>query len=93
MKGVFKQGIYERMTIIMNFNSNSNGNCILVLSSVTYAMKAERLLASAGIYSSPLKTGEVAKVRGCGYGLKINGNCDKAKTIIESNGIKILGVT
>ena len=74
---------------------NHNCNCILVLSSVTYAMKAERLLASAGIYSSPIKTGEVVKVRGCGYGLKIsgNGNCDRAKMIIENNGIKILGVT
>ncbi len=70
-----------------------NANCILVLSSVTYAMKAERLLALAGIYSSPVKTGEIAKVRGCGYGLLIKGDCDAAKAILEKNGVKILGVT
>ncbi|MDD4124442.1 MAG: DUF3343 domain-containing protein [Eubacteriales bacterium] len=81
------------MTICMNTN------CIFVLSSVTYVMKAERLLASAGIYSTPVKTGEVAKVRGCGYGLALNDsgsnmvNCNKAKAIIERNGINILGVT
>jgi hypothetical protein len=70
-----------------------NTNCVLVLSSVTYAMKAGRLLASEGISSSPVKTGEVKKVRGCGYGLAVYGDCARARTVIESSGIKILGVT
>ncbi|MGI6715607.1 MAG: DUF3343 domain-containing protein [Eubacteriales bacterium] len=75
-----------------------NKNCIFVLSSVTYVMKAERLLANAGIYSTPVKTGEVTRVRGCGYGLAINSGsnptlCERARAIIEQNGIRILGQT
>jgi hypothetical protein len=77
--------------------SGMNTNCIFVLSSVTYVMKAERLLANAGIYTSPVKTGEVTKVRGCGYGLAVTSgnrtNCERARAIIEQNGIKILSVT
>lgn len=66
-------------------------NCTFVLSSVTYAMKASRLLSREGIQSSPVKSPEVRKVRGCGYGIAVYGSCDRAKAILDSNGIKILG--
>ncbi len=67
-------------------------NCTFVLSSVTYAMKASKLLAYEGIPSSPVKTPEVRKVRGCGYGIAVKGSCDRAKAILAKNGIKTLGV-
>ena len=67
-------------------------NCTFVLSSVTYAMKASKLLAYEGITSSPVKSSEVKKLRGCGYGVYVKGNCDRAKAIFDRNGIKTLGV-
>ena len=67
-------------------------NCTFVLSSVTYAMKASKLLAYEGIPSSPVKTTEVRKVRGCGYGISVRSGCERAKAILAGNGIKILGV-
>ncbi len=66
-------------------------NCTFVLSSVTYAMKASKLLAYEGIQASPVKTDEVRKVRGCGYGVAVSGDCGRAKAILGRNGVKILG--
>lgn len=70
-----------------------NACFIFVLTSITYAMKAERLLAAANIHARPIKTGEVIKVRGCGYGLYVKGDRGRARKILEENGIRILAET
>lgn len=64
--------------------------CILVLSSVTYAMKAVRILSQQGIYSSVVKTPEVIKVRGCGYGVLSNADCEKVKPLLTEAGISVI---
>lgn len=67
---------------------------IIVLSSVTYAIKAQKLLALERIYCEITKSVEVRAVRGCGYGLKLRKKeqVGTALTVLERNGIKTLGV-
>lgn len=66
----------------------------IVLSSVTYALKAQKLLAYERIYSEITKSVEVRAVRGCGYGLKLRNReqLNTAVSVLERNGIKPLGV-
>ncbi|MDD2268572.1 MAG: DUF3343 domain-containing protein [Eubacteriales bacterium] len=45
---------------------------IIVLTSLTHAMQAERLLKSVGICASVAKTPATTKFGGCGYGVAVN---------------------
>ncbi|MEG1743739.1 MAG: putative Se/S carrier-like protein [Clostridia bacterium] len=63
----------------------------IVLSSVTYAIKAQKLLEPYGIGSSLTRSSGVRAIKGCGYGLKINGDVQDAARIIKKDGIRILG--
>jgi len=65
---------------------------ILVLSSVTYAMKAQDLLKRENIYSSITRSPDVRAIKGCGYGIKIS--CENetwGRRILQNNGINIIG--
>lgn len=67
---------------------------IIVLSSVTYAMKARDLLAEHGIRSELTRSAAIRKVRGCGYGLRIRTrDRESAELFLIQAGINILGVT
>ena len=67
---------------------------IMVLSSVTYAMKARDLLLAEGIRSELTRSSAIRKVRGCGYGLRIHAkDRENAEHILVKAGINILGVT
>ncbi len=63
----------------------------IILSSVTYAMKAQRLLNSAGVNCNIVKSDGVRAVKGCGYGVQIYGDINGAADILRKNGIRILG--
>ena len=65
---------------------------ILVLSSVTYALKSQELLKREGIYASLTRSPAVRAVKGCGYGLIIHA-CHEARAIaiLQSAGVDILG--
>ena len=64
----------------------------IVLSSVTYALKAQELLKSNGIYASVSRSRAVRSVRGCGYGISFDITLyEKAKAILEQNAIPIIG--
>ena len=65
--------------------------CTLVLTSVTYAHKAARILAAEGMRAYPVKTPEVTNVRGCGYGVEFEGDCDTAAALLERSGVKVVG--
>ncbi len=65
--------------------------CTLVLTSVTYAYKASRILASAGIRADPVRSPEVLKVRGCGYGVKFEGDCEAAESLLARAGVTVVG--
>lgn len=65
---------------------------ILVLRSVTYAYKGQRVLEKAGIRSSILRTPEEYAQRGCSYSLAVSGDGQKAAELLQKNGIRVLGL-
>ncbi|MBR6562369.1 MAG: DUF3343 domain-containing protein [Clostridia bacterium] len=67
---------------------------VIVLSSVTYAMKAQELLKENGIYSSITRSRAVRSVRGCGYGISFEESLfDNVRLLLSKNGIPIVGST
>lgn len=65
---------------------------VLVLTSMTYASKAQELLKQNGIHSNLTRSAQVRQIRGCGYGVQIDtGSIPKAEKILTENGIKIAG--
>ncbi len=67
-------------------------NWILVLSSVTYALKAQELLGKRQIRSSLTRSAAIRKVRGCGYGLRVSaGDRLRAEQLLREAGIRVLG--
>lgn len=65
---------------------------IIVLSSITYALKAQELLKNNGIYANVTRSRTVKNVRGCGYGLSFDpALTEKAQELIIKAGIPIVG--
>lgn len=66
------------------------GKPVILLSSVTYAMKGRDLLLRQGIrtYVERIPPDNAS---GCGYGLYVPRGADEAQRILSENGIKILG--
>ena len=65
---------------------------IIVLSSITYALKAQEILKSNGIYANITRSRTVRSVRGCGYGLSFDpALTEKAQELIIKSGIPIVG--
>ena len=64
---------------------------ILILRSVTYAYKGQRVLEKAGIRSTILRTPEEYAKRGCSYSLVVSGDGRTAADLLQKNGIRVLG--
>jgi hypothetical protein len=60
------------------------------LTSVTYAIRAQKLLEQRGIRSHIKKLSQSIGVHGCGYGLSINSDLSQAIQILSSAGIRIV---
>ncbi|MBQ3599290.1 MAG: DUF3343 domain-containing protein [Clostridia bacterium] len=67
---------------------------VIVLTSMTYAYKAQEILNRQGIKNSLTRNAQTARIRGCGYGLKIDA-CQSGyvQKLLLDSGIKIAGVT
>ena len=64
----------------------------IVLSSVTYALKAKDLLAAHGIRAEIVRSRAVRNVRGCGYGISFDAALlASAQSILASEGVPTLG--
>lgn len=61
---------------------------LLILGSVTYAMKAKDLLFSKGI-KAYIERHKNAKEYGCGYAVYVPNNAKEAEKILIENNIKI----
>lgn len=59
---------------------------LIAVSSITYAMKAKKLLNSAGYFCEVEKTPKNFST-GCGYSIKINVSPDKIIRLLTENGI------
>lgn len=63
---------------------------ILVMSSVTYALKAQGILAHEGISTRLEKLSRDQSLRGCGYGLRIESSkISRAGDILAAQNIKV----
>lgn len=65
---------------------------IIRLTSVTYAIRAQKLLEQRGFRAHVKKLVKSLSVHGCGYGVEFSGDPDAALRIIESAGIRIVEV-
>ena len=65
---------------------------LIMLTSITYAYKAQELLAQKGITAYVERTPEELKTRGCSYSVAVRRNVDEAVRILEKAGIRVLGV-
>lgn len=67
-------------------------NIILVLSSITYALKSQELLKRENIYTSLTRSSAVKAIKGCGYGLIVPAEHEMlARTTLQSAGVNIVG--
>ncbi|MDE7389901.1 MAG: DUF3343 domain-containing protein [Lachnospiraceae bacterium] len=64
---------------------------LIMLTSITYAMKAKDILIRNGIRSDIVRTPKHNSPTGCGYSLYVPKKFNEAISIIRSSGIKILG--
>ena len=65
---------------------------IIVLSSITYALKAQELLKNNGIYATIVRSKSVKSVRGCGYGISFDSaSIQKAEALLNEYAIPIVG--
>lgn len=68
---------------------HQNG-CVAVIGSVTQAMRAQKVLASAAIRTELIKVGGSANPRGCAYALSYGCSQDgNVKNILLRAGIRI----
>ena len=66
---------------------------VIVLSSVTYALKAQGILNRAGINTKLEKLNKDRTLKGCGYGLKIDGTkLNKATAVLKNEKIRIVEI-
>ena len=65
------------------------GKPMIVIGSVTYAMKGQKLLAHYGIRSSVERIYRSSADHGCGYGLFVAQRTDEAEQILRQGGIPV----
>ncbi len=71
-------------------NYLGNIYCTATLTSLTYAMKAQRSLTEKGLYSEIIKLDSASAKRGCAYGIKYPCEYeDKIKTVLRESGIGV----
>lgn len=69
------------------------GKPLIMMPSVTYALKGRQILASHGIRAEIERTPKYGENRSCGYSLYVGNKTDEAEEILRENKIKILGRT
>ena len=67
------------------------GKPMIMLSSITYAMKSRDILFNNGIKSYVERIPSGNGNAGCGYGIYVPDQTDEAERILDGLGIKILG--
>lgn len=66
-------------------------NQLILLPSVTYAMKAKNILDSHHIRAYIQRTPKNVKISSCGYCLFVPNEPDRAEEVLRKKGIRILG--
>lgn len=66
-------------------------NELILLPSVTYAMKAKSILDNYHIRSYIQRTPRNTKIRSCGYCLFVPDRTDEAEQLLRKGGVRVLG--
>lgn len=66
---------------------------LIMVSSVTYAMRGRDILSKYGIKSRIERTPKNSFEKSCGYSLYVPKDTDRAEEILKTNGIKVIGRT
>lgn len=64
----------------------------ILLSSITMAIRAQKLLESRGILANIRKITNHPILSGCGYGLELQGDVRAALAILAAGEVRVLGV-
>lgn len=64
----------------------------IMVTSITYAMKAKAILKDYGIYVDIVKSPKYSKQARCSYSLILYKNTEKAIKLLKENGIEVLGI-
>jgi len=64
---------------------------LILLPSVTYAMKAKSILDKAKIRSFIRRTPKNVGIKSCGYCLYVPGRSDEAERLLRNSGVRVLG--
>ncbi|WRS27784.1 putative Se/S carrier-like protein [Oscillospiraceae bacterium MB08-C2-2] len=64
----------------------------IYLTSVTYAVRGQRLLAQSGIVTKVSKDTVNIRKYGCGYGLELRGDPSTAVQLLQQAGIRVVEV-
>lgn len=67
------------------------GNELILVASVTYAMKGREILQGHGIKAYIERTPKNLDINSCGYCLFVPFEIDKAESILQKSGVKVLG--
>ena len=65
---------------------------VIVTGTVTYAIRGRDILRSKGIVASVERNNSGLGRFGCGYGIVVRGDIDKAVEILNRNSIKIVEI-
>ena len=64
---------------------------LILLPSVTYAMKAKSILDKHNVRSYIQRTPKSVKIKSCGYCLFVPYRADEAERILRESGVRVLG--
>lgn len=64
---------------------------LILVPSVTYAMKAKSILDQYNIRSFIQRTPKNTEIKSCGYCLFVPNEADKAEQLLRKKGVRILG--
>lgn len=65
---------------------------LIMVKSITYAMKGRTILSQNGIISTIQRTPKTGGEKSCGYSLQIDNNAEKALELLKANDINIVGI-
>ena len=64
---------------------------LIIVSSITYAMKGKELLNKNGFHADLVRTPRRKNVTGCGYSIAVSDKVEDAEKFLRQNGIPIMG--
>lgn len=67
------------------------GQQLIIVGSITYAMRSRELLFSYGIRAYVERLPRTPEIPGCGYGVFVPKRTEEAEQILRSAGIRVLG--